>query len=115
MGSYCHRSHFSKRRRDRGAGPNNSEPIAGHNSEPLSGHKPIAFTGNEPEPVTGHQPFAFAGNKPFTKPSAKLQPDRHRQHDDRRRRRFLQSDLALHQCGDASDVDQHRQQSGARP
>jgi hypothetical protein len=64
MGSYCHRSHFSKRRRNRDAGPNNSEPF--------TGHKPIPLTGHKPEPVTWHKPFSFAGNKPFTKPSANL-------------------------------------------
>jgi hypothetical protein len=74
MGSYCHRSHLSKHRRKRDAGPNNSEPepITRHKPEPITGNKPFAFTGNKPFAFTGNKPEPLSRHKPFTKPSAKL-------------------------------------------
>ena len=90
MGGHHHRRHFSQRRC-------NCDPGARREPKPIARNKSIAFAGNEPIAFAGNESFAFAGNKPESlarhfpqpKPSAKLQPNRHRQHDDRGRRRFL--------------------------
>jgi hypothetical protein len=100
------------------------EPVAGSKyfAQPKSitepGHfakpKPVTEPGYfaEPKPVT--EPGYFPKPEPVTKSAAKLRSDRHRKHDHCWRRRFLQPELAHHQCEHASDLDQCWQQSCTR-
>jgi hypothetical protein len=91
-----------------------AEPEPWHIAEPESRH--IA----EPEPrdIAEPKPWYIAKPEPWhlAKPqsAAKLHPDRHRQHVDRRWRRSVQPKLAYYWCEYAGDVDQHRHQPGAR-
>jgi len=49
--------------------------------------KPEWFAFTEPRHIAEPEPWDLAQSE--SKPSTKLQPYRHRQHDDRRRRRFV--------------------------